>query len=453
MKVSELAKHAGKRPENFRDCEIAGFCNDSRILEAGQAFVAIRTEHANGNDYLPDAKIKGASIIIASFCPDENINEYENLFLVKDPTRFLGDAASVLLSERVETRVAVTGSAGKTTVKELIALLLGLSGETLASKGNYNNTIGLPMTVLEQLDHPVRFFVTEMGMSFPGEIQRLVQIVRPNIRVWLNVLTAHIGNFRGIEELRDAKAEILNDREADDILIYNCDDLLVKSRVEAEAGLKYCFGVTVGADFRIVSSRMINLESAVLDVEYEGRMHRLHHHLAGLHNGYNVAASVLTALLAGVRIEEVQRVLMDFRPVLHRGRLIQAGQISIYDDCYNANPDAVKQVLSMFHEVDVPGRKVVVVGDMLELGQSSNARHREIGVFVTGLRFDETIFFGNEMKSAFENCAAKCRWFEDTESAAIHVAETVMAGDTVLVKASRGMHGEKVIEKLRENFE
>ena len=453
MRVSELAKYAGKVPDNFYDCEIEGFCNDSRILKKGEAFVAIQTGQADGNDYLPAARGKGASAFIASSCPGGNTAEYPNLFLVKDPARFLGETARVLLEERVETRVGVTGSAGKTTTKELIALLLGLSGETLASKGNYNNTIGLPITVLEQLDHPVAFFVIEMGMSYPGEIQRLVQIVRPNMRVWLNVLTAHIGNFKGIEELREAKAEILIGREADDILIYNRDDLLVKSRVESEAGMKYSFGATLGADLRIVSSKMMNLESSLLDVEYEGRIYRLHHPLAGLHHSYNVAAAVMTALAAGVKIEEIQRALLDFRPVQHRGRLIQAGSVSIYDDCYNANPEAVKYVLSMFHEVDLQGRKIVVLGDMLELGKVSAALHQEIGVFVTGLEFDEAVFYGSEMKSAFKNCATKCSWFESTTLAADHVAEIAAAGDTVLVKASRGMHGEKVIEKLREKFE
>ena len=453
MRVSELAKYGGKTPDNFNDCEITGFCNDSRVLKKGQAFVAIKTEQADGNQYLASARGKGASAFIASIAPAPDFADYPNLFLVKDPVFFLGEAARSFLEQRVETRVAITGSAGKTTTKELIARLLSLSGETLVSKGNYNNTIGLPMTVLEQLDHPVIFFVTEMGMSYPGEIRRLVQIVKPEIRVWLNVLTAHIGNFHGIEELRDAKAEILLDREADDILIYNHDDLLLKSRVESEAGLKYSFGATMGADLRIVSSRIVNLESSVLDVEYEGHMYRLHHHLAGLHNNYNVAAAVLTALAAGVKIEEIQRSLLDFRPVQHRGQLIQAGPVSIYDDCYNANPDAMKQVLSMFHEVIVPGRKVAVLGDMLELGRFSTARHRELGVFLTGLRFDETVFFGSEMKNAFENCASKCRWFADTESAAAYVTEMALPGDTVLVKASRGMHGEVVIEKLRERFE
>jgi len=453
VRVSELAKYAGKAPDNLNDCEIRSFCNDSRILKKGDAFVAIRTENADGNNYLPAAKAKGASAFIASFCPDGKIEEYANLFLVKDPVRFLGDAASVLLEKRAEIRVAVTGSAGKTTTKELIARLLRLSGETRASKGNYNNTIGLPMTVLEQLDHPVTFFVTEMGMSHPGEIRRLVQIVRPSIRVWLNVLTAHIGNFKGIEELREAKSEILLNRETDDILIYNRDDLLVKSRVESEAGVKYSFGATMGSDLRIVSSKMINLESSFLDVEYEGRMYRLHHHLAGLHHSYNVAAAVMTALAAGVKMEEAQRALLDFKPIEDRGRLIQAGPVSIYDDCYNANPDSVKNVLSMFREVGVEGRKIVVLGDMLELGDMSTVRHGEIGVFTTGLRFDETIFFGPEMRFAFENCTAKCSWFENNEEAAKHVSEIAEAEDTILVKASRGMHGEKVIERLRTKFE
>jgi len=453
VRVSELAKWSGRSPENFHDCEISGFCADSRIIKPGEAFVAIRTARADGNRFLSDAEGKGAVAFIASACPEERAERYNNLFLVKDPVHFLGDAAGRLLIARVETRVAVTGSAGKTTTKELIARLLSVSGETLATKGNYNNTIGLPMTVLEQLDHPVIFFVTEMGMSYPGEIRRLVQIVRPDIRVWLNVLTAHIGNFRGIEELRDAKAEILSRRGAEDIIIYNHDDLLVKSRVEQEVGLKYSFGAGMGADFRIVSSRVLSLESAVLDVEYEGRLHRFHHRLPGLHNSYNIAAAVLTALSAGVSLEAVQQVLQDFRPVRHRGRVIQAGPVSIYDDCYNSNPAAVKQVLSMFREVELPGRKIVVLGDMLELGDFSEMRHREIGLMSAGLKFDEVVFFGNKMRDAFESCTATCSWFEDNRAAAEYLKKNVVPGDVVLIKASRGMHGEVIIEQLREQFE
>ncbi len=453
MKVSELAKYGGKLPENLSDCEIAGFCNDSRVLKPGQAFVAIRTDSADGNQYLAAAKEKGASAFIASACPKKKIQNYSNLFLVKEPVHFLGEAAANLLKERVETRVAVTGSAGKTTTKELIARLLPLVGETLSTKGNYNNTIGLPMTVLEQLDHPVTFFVTEMGMSYPGEIRHLVRIVRPEIRVWLNVLTAHIGNFQGIEALRDAKSEILSEWQSGDIVIYNYDDLLVKSRVESMAGVTYSFGVTMGADFRIVSSKTVGLESAVLDAEFEGKIHRFHHHLAGLHQSYNVAAAILTALTAGVPIEGIQHILMDFRPVRHRGCLVQAGPVTIYDDCYNANPDAVKQVLSMFHEVALPGRKIVVLGDMLELGNFSENRHREIGVVVAGFRFDYAIFFGAEMESAYRNCHAQCEWFESTEAAAERLSELAVSGDFILIKASRGMHGEKIIKKLREKFE
>ncbi len=453
MRVSELAKFGGRFPENFHDCEISGFCVDSRIIKSGEAFVAIRTARADGNQFLLEARRKDAAAFIASVRPEEKPEGYNNLFLVKDPVYFLGDVAGKLLEARVQTRVAVTGSAGKTTTKELIARLLSLSGETLATKGNYNNTIGLPMTVLEQLSHPVIFFVTEMGMSYPGEIRRLVQIVRPDIRVWLNVLTAHIGNFQGIEELRDAKAEILSLRGTDDIVIYNYDDLLVKSRVEQEAGLKYSFGTGMGADFRIVSSRILSLESAILDVEYEGRLHRFHHCLPGLHNSYNIAAAILTALLAGIPIEAVQQTLQDFRPVRHRGQVIQVGQISIYDDCYNSNPAAVKQVLSMFREVKLPGRKIAVLGDMLELGDFSEMRHREIGMISAGLKLDELVFFGKEMRNAYETCTVKCSWFEDNSAAAEYLKENTMPGDVILIKASRGMHGEVIIDKLREQFE
>lgn len=451
MRIEQLSSLFQREPLNWKDITVNALSNDTRTMSRGDVFVAIATETNDGHDYLDAARERGASGYVLSRLPDDP-DPFANVFLTRDPVGLIGDGAGRLLQQFAGNRIAVTGSAGKTTTKELIALLMTAAGSVQASEGNYNNTIGLPLTVLNRLDYPVDTYVTEMGMSYPGEIQRLVEIVRPQVRLWLNVMPAHIGNFASIEALRDAKAEILFQRDSEDVVIYNGDDILVKSRVESEPGIRFSFGFGDGVDLQILDIRNDSLSQGVVRLRYREEEVMIHHRLPGRHHACNIAAAVLTARIMDVPLDVMPDLLSGFTPMGGRGRLLEIGGVRVYDDCYNANPDAMKQVLTLLHDVPATGRKVAILGDMLELGAVSEARHREIGLFLNELGLDHVLFYGTDMRAACDAYRGPAHYAHSNQDAVEQVADLVKAGDTVLVKASRGLKGERIIQRIQEVF-
>lgn len=451
MRIEQLSSLFQREPLNWKDITVNALSNDTRTMSRGDVFVAIATDTNDGHDYLETARERGASGYVLSRLPDDP-EPFINVFLTRDPVGLIGDGAGRLLQQLSGNRIAVTGSAGKTTTKELIALLMTAVGSVQASEGNYNNTIGLPLTVLNRLDYPVDTYVTEMGMSYPGEIQRLVEIVRPQVRLWLNVMPAHIGNFASIEALRDAKAEILSGRDSEDMVIYNGDDILVKSRVESEPGIRFSFGFSDEVDLQILEVRNMSLSEGVVRLRYQDEEVEIRHRLPGRHHACNIAAAALTARIMNVPLDAMPGLLSGFTPMGGRGRLLEIGNVRVYDDCYNANPDAMKQVLTLFHDVPAAGRKVAVLGDMLELGAVSRVRHREIGLFLNELKLDHVLFYGTDMHVACDAYSGSAQYAESNQDAVDQIADLVRDGDTILVKASRGLRGERIIQRIQEVF-
>ncbi len=451
MQMHEFAKLTGRDALNPKGCFINEFSNDSRTLKPDDVFVAIRTGENDGNRYVADARDKGASGYVLSRMPDEP-DTYRNLFLTRDPVKLIGEAASRLLMTRSEARVGITGSAGKTTTKELVAHLLKKAFPVERSHGNFNNTIGLPLTILSHLKEPVHWYVTELGMSTPGEIRQLIQMTRPGVRVWLNVLPAHLGNFDGMEQLRDAKAEILSDRDPADVVVYGADDPLVRARVEQEPGIRFSFGFSASADLRILDAQTDALDHATIRFSYAGQTGTVESPLPGRYQALNVAAAVLTAIQCGMSFEEACGQVGSFRAIAGRGTRLTVGPVTVFDDCYNANPEAVKAVLDMFREVPVPGRRIAILGDMLELGASSEMKHREIGLYLNEHPVDHVIFFGPDMAHAHAVCNLDARYFPTTAEASRNAITGLREGDTILVKASRGLRGETIVQAIQEHF-
>jgi len=449
MKLNDFIALTEKEPENFKNFEISRFNNDSRKIGKNDVFVAIKTDKNDGNLYVLDAYEKGAKAFIVSK-KDINIENLPNVFLVKDTLSFLGNASSKWLLKNVKKTIGITGSAGKTTTKELIGHILKAVAKAEVSEGNYNNTIGLPLTILNKIKGKLDYYVAEMGMSYKGEISTLVSLFKPNVRILLNVLTAHLGNFENIDELRDAKSEILNNRSPEDIVVYNMDNLLVKTRVQQEVGLKWSFGFNNDADF-VIKHFNSTLTKTSMEFSFNGENYKVEYNLSGKHNCYNVAAGILTALLLGVDFEAIKDSLLTFQPVSQRGGVWVVDGITIYDDSYNSNPDALKSVLKMLSDMQTEGRKVAVIGDMLELGMFSKARHLEIGSIINTLDIDVVVCFGQEMKYAFDVIDEKKvekHWFASSTDAANEIKTIVENKDTVVVKASRGMKGEVIISSI-----
>lgn len=453
MKVSEFAKLVEKEAYNFKEREITGFSIDSRKLKNGEMFIAVRTEKNDGHNFIEDAKRKGASSYLLSYKRRSiDLDAFENLFFVGDTVSALQKAARNLVKQRVKNSVAITGSAGKTTTKELTYHIFKDYYKTRATVGNFNNTLGLPLSILNKVNQNIDFFIAELGMSYKGEIKKLVEILKPDIRVWLNVFPAHIGNFGSIEEVREAKAEILLDQTPDTIVVYNFDDILVKSRVDRAVGVKYSFGKGEGADLKILSC-VTGIENSILRLEFEGKEFEFKTSLIGEHNCYNVAASVLTALLAEIPLEKIVERVATFKPIENRGRFVLKKPMLLFNDCYNSNPEALKRVIKHFSSVKHKGRKVAIIGDMLELGEFSEEMHREVGRFLNQTDFDVIVTWGNDSRFISEEVKDKQTYhFEKNTELAKEINSIIKEGDLIFVKASRGMHGEVIIEEIMKKW-
>lgn len=453
MKVSDFEKLIGKKPENFKETEIAGFSIDTRKIKKGEMFIAVKTDKNDGHNYVKDAFEKGAkAYLLSSKKLDINFNLLSNIFLVKNTVSALQKAAQNLAKKMIERSIAITGSAGKTTTKELIYAILRDYYKTEATSGNYNNTLGVPLSILNRVKGKVDFFVAEFGMSYKGEIKTLVEMLRPAYRVWLNVLPAHIGNFQSIEEVRDAKSEILFNPDPETTIVYNADDVLVKSAVDRATGIKFSFGMGESCDLRIEKCQTF-LDYSMVKLNYLGREMDFKTKLVGVHNCYNIAAAILTGFIAGVPLEVIKASVENFEPVENRGVFALKDKIYLFNDCYNSNPEALKRVISHFSSLRFSGRKVAVIGDMLELGDFSEDLHREIGRILEKSLFDVIITWGEYSSFINEEVKTKKTFHFKTErEVAENINGIIRENDLVVVKASRGMHGEVIVEEILKGW-
>lgn len=453
MKVSEFAKLIGKEAYNFKERDIKGFSIDSRNLQKGEMFIAIKTDKNDGHNYLESARKKGASSYLLSFKRKSlDLDLYKNMFFVGDTVSAMQKAAKNLAEQRIKKSVAITGSAGKTTTKELTYHIFKSYYNSRATGGNFNNTLGMPLSILNTVDEKIDYFIAEFGMSFKGEIKKLINILKPDIRVWLNVLPVHIGNFGSIEEIKEAKSEILLNQKPNSVIVYNNDDILVKSAVDRSVGVKYSFGKGQNVDLRINGSKTM-LDYSVFNFRYEGKDFALKTRLIGKHNCYNVAASVLTALVEDIPLEIIKESVESFEPIENRGKFVLKDRVFLFNDTYNSNPEALKRVLRHFSEAEYEGRKVAIIGDMLELGAFSEEMHRDIGRFLDTSEFDIIITWGKEAGYISEEIKGKEKFhFEKNTEVCGSLKDFIKEGDLIVVKASRGMHGELIVDEILKKW-
>lgn len=453
MKVSEFEKLLGKKPENFKEAEIKGFSIDTRKIQEGEMFIAVKTNKNDGHNYVKDAFEKGAiAYLLSSKKVCVNPDLLSNIFIVKNTVLALQKAAQSLATKKIGKSIAITGSAGKTTTKELIYAIIKNYFKTEATSGNYNNTLGVPLSILNTVKDKVDFFVAEFGMSYKGEIKALVEMLRPAYRVWLNVLPAHIGNFKSIEEVKDAKSEILLNPDPETTIIYNADDVLVKSSLDRATGIKFSFGMGENCDLKIEKCETF-LDYSMVKLNYLGKEMDFKVKLVGVHNCYNIAAAVLTGLVAGVPLEVIKASVENFEPVENRGVFTLRGKIYLFNDCYNSNPEALKRVISHFSSLEFSGRKVAVIGDMLELGDFSEDLHREIGKILEKSSFDVIITWGKYSSFINEEVKTKENFHFSTEKeVAENINQLIRENDLVVVKASRSMHGEVIIDQILKKW-
>ena len=440
---------------------------DSRTLNAGDLFFALTGPNFDGHHFILDVFDKGASGIIISkktnFFKKEK-KEYKNKIVieVKDTLKALMDWAKAFKKEYKTYNICVTGSTGKTTTKELISSILSIKYPLLKTAGNYNNEIGISLTLFELKEYH-KILITEMGMRGLGEIKDLTNLVKPDLAVVTNIGVSHIGLLGSKDKIFEAKSEILTSLNSNGIVVLNKDDSyylkmqeMVKDKKIISFGIKNTSDI-MATDIKLKNGKEMNFNFKV--GKYLEK--RIKIPLLGIHNVYNFLAASAVAYALGLDRNLIMRGLKSFEPIKMHMQLIDFyDDIKILNDSYNASPISVKSALLTFNQVAEKRRKIVVLGDMLELGKMTDFYHKQIGREIANSSIDILITLGDNgriiAQSALENgmqgdCIFSFRK-NSREKLSQKIASILKPMDFLLLKASREMEMEKVLRYLQEKY-
>jgi UDP-N-acetylmuramoyl-tripeptide--D-alanyl-D-alanine ligase len=442
-----------------------GFAIDSRTLQPGDLFFAIVAAR-DGHDFVADAFARGAAGAVvgpgfgpATREPGPAEAGPHSLIRVQDTTRALQDLGQFVRRESAATVVAITGSAGKTTTKETIAALLTGRYTVAKNKGNLNNHLGLPLSLLE-LRHGADVAVMELGMNHAGEIHRLVEIAEPEIRVWTNVGDAHIGHFASRDAIADAKGEILDEAGATDVLVCNADDPFVMARTAQFDGRVITFGESPGADVQARAIQDLGLDGTRFQLHTAANEVELRVPLLGRGNLANVLAAAAVAIELDLSLDEIAGRVSRLQPAPHRGAVIRTARgVTIVDDSYNSSPTALTRALAVVADEPRALRKAAVLGEMLELGEHSTGLHDACGRAAARAGLDRLVVVGGEPARALAAAAIReglspdlVTWTASSEEAAGAILPWLRPGDLVLVKGSRGIRTDVVVDRIGAEF-
>jgi UDP-N-acetylmuramoyl-tripeptide--D-alanyl-D-alanine ligase len=422
---------------------------DSRKARRGDLFVALPGEHTDGHRFAADAIERGARGALVTELPAD-FEADTAVFVVDDALLALQRLAAGRRERRRTKVIGVTGSVGKTTTKEIIAAVLSTKYTVLKNDANYNNEIGLPLTVLEMTNRHERA-VLEMGMYAQGEIRTLCEIARPEVGVVTNVGPVHLERLGSMEAIAAAKAELPESLPPHGFAVFNADDPLVMTMVERTNAQPVTYGTSDDAEARATDIESRGLEGVSFTINWDGSTARLKTKLPGRHIVSNALAAAAVGLTDGMSLNEVAAALADMEPPLrlitHRAK----GGGTIIDDTYNAGPASMAAALDLLAEI--PGRRIAVLGDMKELGAAETEEHRAVG-----RRAAETATVIHAVGELGELIAEEARseghretyYWPTKEAAGEAVAADLREDDVVLLKASRSLEFETLVELLKE---
>jgi UDP-N-acetylmuramoyl-tripeptide--D-alanyl-D-alanine ligase len=452
--INEISLAIGGRIVGPVSGEVTAVSTDSRSVAPGQLFIPLRGERFDGHTFIQEVANKGVTTILAEeqWLKVHSIPDSLTCIAVKNSLRALGDLAAEWRRRFDISIIGVTGSNGKTTVKEMLATILELTGPGLKTSGNLNNLIGLPQ-MLFQLRPEHRWAVLEMGMSEPGEIDRLATIVAPRVGIVLNAMPAHLQSMGTVEAVAGAKGELLHRISVGGLAVVNADDPRVASLSQNASARRISFGIDRG-EVRAREIEPLGLEGQrFLLVTPRGEA-TVHLKACGRHNIYNALAAT-AALLEKVDLPTIVAGLEAFIPYKGRFQIEQRGGITLIDDSYNANPASTKAALETLSQIAAVGHRIAVLGDMLELGEHEAEAHRGVGA-IAARTVDRLYLAGEQMvKHAAEGALLAGMPAESVINCTSHteIAErlhqSITEGDVILFKGSRGMTMEKVATELK----
>jgi len=436
------------------ECELRevaqGYSIDSRTVQPGELFFAVKGERLDGHDYVHQALERGA---VSAVVRKDQLARYtvkSCLLAVDDTLLALQTLATAVRRLWGKPAVGITGSMGKTTTKDAVAHLLSTRYNVHSSKGNFNNHFGLPLGLLKlEPEHQVA--VVEMGMSHAGEIAALCRIALPNAGIVTTVAPVHLEYFDSLAGIARAKYELVQALPTGGTAILNDDDEYVSQFGRDFKGNVVKFGLRPTADIRAENIELLGPQGARFDIVFDGQRQPVHSPLLGRHNVYNVLAAAAAALQHEITLREIADALPSLAPADKRGQVVQLDNITVINDCYNSSPKALMAAVDTLSAM--PGqRHIVVAGEMLELGPTGQQLHRECGRYIAGKRPHFLLGvrgLAAPMVEEAKGAGQAAEFVATPEEAGDWLAHEARDGDVVLLKASRGVKLEKALERWK----
>ena len=450
LPLSRVAEFLSATGEFDHNAVAQGYSIDSRMLQPGELFFAVKGERMDGHDFVERALEKGA---VAAVVRKDQLARYPvkaRLVAVDDTLVALQTLAAAVRRLWGKPLIGVTGSVGKTTTKEAIAHLLSTRFRVLKSEGNFNNHFGLPLMLLK-LEPGHEAAVIELGMSHTGEIAALARIAQPEVGVVTCVAPVHLEFFKSVAEIARAKYELIESLPAGGTAVLNADDEYVSQFGRDFRGKVITFGLRASADVRAENIESRGPAGSAFDMVVGSCREKAVLPLVGTHNVYNALAAVAVALERGLTPSEAVAALATLTPADKRGQVLQLGNITVINDCYNSNPKALEAMVDALSAMPAK-RRIVVAGEMLELGPTGEELHRQCGRHIAEKRIDVLVGvrgLAQPMVEAAKKAGMQAEFVATPEEAGQWLAREGRDGDVILLKASRGVKLEKALETWR----
>jgi len=440
---------------------LSGLSTDSREITPGQIFLALKGERFDGHDFVEKAVKQGASGIVIEKDRVSEVSADSGLvtIAVTDTLKALGDLAAWWRKQHDVRVAAITGSAGKTTTKEMTADILGIGARTLKNRGNLNNLIGLPLTLL-RLEEGDRRAVLEMGMNVPGEIGRLTEIADPDIGLITNVARAHLEGLGDIMSVARAKTELVEKISSEGQVILNGEDELLMKTASRFRKKTVTYGIRSGNEIRAEKIQNLGDKGLSFELQYHGNSVPIKLRVPGSQNLFNALAASAIAICMKEPFDHISKGLRGFKGIKGRFMLIHLpGDITIVDDTYNSNPSSLKAAIDSIRELAAHGRRVIIgLGEMLELGNETVSAHLEAGGMVAELGASYLFSMGDHSREMVTGALDKgfptgrAIVVESHDEMKQRITDVMKDGDLILLKGSRKMGLERVSEGLKERW-
>jgi len=453
LTLGDIEKISGVHNKNMTCEKMQGVSTDSRDLKKGMLFIALRGDNYDGHNYLEEVFKKGAcgAVVDRKWSKSRAGIDKWCIFPVADTHRVLQEVAAFYRNRFSVPVLSVTGSNGKTSTKEMISAVLGTKYRVMKTPGNYNNHIGVPLSVFSW-DEKGEIAVVEMGTNHFGEIRRLCEIAQPTHGLITNVGKGHLEFFKTVKGVSKAKAELLDYlKDADGVAFLNGDDpLLFPLRKRVKKTVTYGFSEKCDFRARNLGANIEGLFSMVVDDTV------IRVPIPGQYNLYNALAAISIGRTFHISWQEIKGALESYRSMEKRMEMVNLPDLFILNDTYNANPTSVYCALVTLRDIQKGTRKVAVLGDMLELGTESSYEHEKVGQVVCNLGLDLFFSYGPEMKKAADSAKGlgfeNVYHFESQKDLVEKLFHIIRQGDVILVKGSRAMKMENIVEELKSKF-